>query len=301
MQFPSRRTRLSALLAGMLLLGLVWGSGVQAQTFQSTYQAQPGDTHQSIAAKHGISVALLHSLNPQIEIYRQPAWGTVYLVPTVALTGSSPGYCPQLHTVNPRESLAWIADAYHISVAELARLNNLDVNAPIYDGYVLCLPANASLSGFVGSAAPASGAVPTGVPAAVPSLSPTPATTQVGPWTGYYYNYLRSSAPVLTREDVGINFDWGAASPGLGVGFDNFSAIWQGNYYFSGQNYRFTALTDDGVRVWVGGVLVLDGWKEQSTTLYFKDYAPPRGIHLVQVEYYESGIDANISVNWTQN
>ena len=301
MNLLSRRTRLSLVLAGLLLLGLVGGSAAQAQTFRSTYQAQPGDTHQSIAYRHGISVTLLHSLNPHVAIYQRPAWGAVYRVPTAALLGAPPRYCPQLHTVNPNESLSWIAGAYHVSIDELARINNLSPSSPIYDGYVLCLPGHASLSGFVGSTTPAYRGAPAVAPAAAPYLAPVPGATQVGPWTGYYYNFLQSSAPVLTRSDASINFHWGTSSPGPGVGFDNFSIIWQGNHYFSGQNYRFTALTDDGVRVWVGGVLVIDGWKEQATTLYFKDYAPPRGTHLVQVEYYELGIDANVSVNWAQN
>ncbi len=297
MNLLSRRIRLPLLWAGLVLLGLVWGSAVQAQTLRSTYQVQPGDTHQSIANRHGISVALLHSLNPHVAIYQRPVWGTIYLVPTAAVLGPPPGYCPQLHTVNPNESLAWIAGAYHVSVDELARMNRLSSDSPIYDGDVLCLPAHASLSGVAGPAPPTYGVAP----AVVPYLSPVPVTTQAGPWIGYYYNYLRSSAPVLTRTDASINFHWGTASPGPGVGADNFSIIWQGHHYFSGQNYRFTALADDGVRVWVGGVLVIDGWQEQATTLYFKDYAPPRGAHLVQVEYYESGIDANVSVNWAQN
>ncbi len=292
------RVRLPLPLAGMLLLGLVWSNEVHAQTFQSTYQAQAGDTHQSIAQRHGISVALLHSLNPHVAIYLQPIRGSLYRVPTAALLGSSPGYCPRLHTVNPNESLAWIAGVYRVAVEELARMNNLSPSSPIYDGYVLCLPAYTTLSGSTISTAPTYTAAPVVVPAVTAYV---PTASKVGPWTGHYYNYLQSSAPVLTRVDANIDFSWGPLSPGPGVGVDHFSVIWQGNHHFSGRNYRFMALTDDGVRVWVGGVLVIDGWKEQGTTLYFKDYAPPQGTHWVRIEYYESSIDAHISVNWVQN
>ncbi len=292
MKLFSPRYRLQLIAAFLLIAGLVWASVAQAQTFDSTYRARSGDTHQSVAARHGISVALLRSLNPHILFYRNPSSSDVYRVPTAALIGPIPRDCPQLHTVNPGETLAWIGGAYHVPVAELARINNLSPNSPIPAGYILCLPAYASLSG----AAPAPGAAPQ-----VPTIASAPVAPLAGPWTGYYYNFLHSSAPILTRTDANINFSWGTGSPGPGVGTDNFSAVWQGNHYFSGGNYRFLALTDDGVRIWVGGVLVIDGWKHQATTLYYRDYAPPQGTHLVQVEYFESGINANISVNWAQN
>ena len=293
MKVLSPRSRLPLILSCLFIVGLVWGSVVQAQTFDSTYRARSGDTHQSIAARHGISVDLLHSLNPYVAIYRHPTPGTVYLVPTAALIGPVPRGCQQLHTVNPGETLAWVGSAYHVPLAELARINNLNIQSPVYTGHILCLPIYASLSGQ--SPAPAS------VPGIAPVVGTGPVAPLVGPWTAYYYNFLQSSAPVLTRTDVNINFNWGTGSPGPGVGADNFSAVWQGNHYFSGGNYRFMSLTDDGVRVWIGGILVIDGWKTQATTLYYRDYAPPQGTHLVQVEYFESGIDANLTVNWAQN
>ncbi len=130
MKVLSPRSRLPLILSCLFIVGLVWGSVVQAQTFDSTYRARSGDTHQSIAARHGISVALLHSLNPYVAIYRHPTPGTVYLVPTAALIGPIPRGCQQLHTVNPGESLAWVGNAYHVPLAELARINNLNIQSP---------------------------------------------------------------------------------------------------------------------------------------------------------------------------
>lgn len=276
----------------MLLIGLVWGSVIQAQTFDSSYVARRGDSHQTIASRHGISVALLQSLNPYVSMYLEPKAGSVYRVPTAALIGPPPRNCAQLHTVNPNETMAWVSGAYGVPLSELAYLNNLSLTAPLLQGYILCLPSYASLSG--------SGAGPAVSPSG-PVAVQGPMATQAGPWTGYYYNFLQSSAPVLTRTDAYINFDWGTGSPGTGVGADNFSVVWQGNHHFTGGNYRFVAMTDDGVRVWVGGVLVIDGWKQQATTLYFADFAPPQGTHQVHVEYYESSSNANVSVNWAQN
>ena len=292
MKFLSHHRRLPLILAIMLLIGLVWGSVIQAQTFDSSYRARSGDTHQSIASRHGISVALLQSLNPSISMYFRPHAGTIYRVPTAALIGPVPRNCHQLHTVNANETMAWVSGAYNVPLSELSWINNLGPHSPLLQGYILCLPAYASLSG--------SGAISTVAPSGPVSIQ-GPIATQVGPWTGYYYNYLHSSAPVLTRTDASINFNWGTGSPASGVGADSFSIVWQGNHNFSGRNYRFTALADDGIRVWVGGVLVIDGWKRQATTLYYTDFAPPQGTHQVRVEYFESNSNANVSVNWAQN
>jgi len=52
---------------------------------------------------------------------------------------------------------------------------------------------------------------------------------------------------VATRTDPTINFNWGAASPMLGMGADNFSVRWVGQVQpeFS-EDYTFYTLTDDG-------------------------------------------------------
>lgn len=302
MNVLSHRRRWLSVMAAALAMCLLWATVVEGQTSSSTYVARRGDTHASIADRHGISVSLLHSLNPHISFYSGPVAGTAYLVPTVALTGPKPAYCPQLHTVNPGETLAWIAGAYFVDAQQLASMNNLRPTSPVYAGNVLCLPSHARLGGpAVKPMLPKPAPLPApAAPAPLPRAA-VPAAPKAGPWTGYYYNYQQSSAPVLTRQDTSIDFNWGQSSPGPGVGTDRFSIVWQGYHSFSGGSYTFIALTDDGVRLWVGGTLVIDGWRDQASTLYFNDYAPPRGTHLVQVEYYEAGIDANVAVNWTQN
>lgn len=296
MKYLGRRVRVWGVAIVVAVLGLLGAGAASAQTLASTYTVEAGDTYISIARRHGISLDLLQDLNPSISVYRYPRWGDRLRVPIAALIGPAPASCPQLHVVNPNETLQWIGGAYRVAVSELAWLNNLSPNAPVYPGYALCLPAHARLGG-----APASLAAPVPNPSrspAVPAVAPAAARALVGPWTGYYYNYLQSPQPAITRQDANINFAWGDASPGAGIGSDHFSAVWLGRHAFSGQTYRFVALADDGVRVWIGEALVIDGWQDQSATLFYKDYAPPRGTHQVRVEYYDSGRTAHVSVNW---
>ncbi len=122
-----------------------------------------------------------------------------------------------------------------------------------------------------------------------------------GPWTGRYFSNIDlQGGPVVTRQDAQIVFDWGADSPASGVPADRFSVQWTGTFYFTGGTYRFIAMADDGIRVWVDDALIINGWKDQSRTLYFKDYAVRYGNHTVRVEYYDTRLDASAVVNWAQ-
>ena len=109
-------------------------------------------------------------------------------------------------------------------------------------------------------------------------------------WKGEYYsNRWLTGPPVLTRNDAEVNFNWGYASPGVGVPADLFSARWTRNEYFGASgNYAFTIRTDDGMRLWVDGVLVIDAWKDQSPTSYSNTIYLAAGHHYIQVDHYEN-------------
>ncbi len=122
-----------------------------------------------------------------------------------------------------------------------------------------------------------------------------------GPWTGRYFSNIDlQGGPVVTRQDAQIVFDWRAESPASGVPADRFSVQWTGTFFFTGATYRFIAMADDGIRVWVDDALIINGWKDQSRSLYYKDYAVRYGNHTVRVEYYDVRLDATAVVNWAQ-
>ncbi len=141
-------------------------------------------------------------------------------------------------------------------------------------------------------------------PSAPPAPPPAPPSalagyTSHGPWTAYYFSNPNLDGNYATsRQDSMIVHQWGQASPAAGVPSDGFSVRWTGRFFFTGAEYRFLALADDGVRIWVDNVLVLDGWDDQSQTLYYADYTPRYGNHDVRVEYYDARLDATIVVNW---
>ena len=121
-------------------------------------------------------------------------------------------------------------------------------------------------------------------------------------WKGEYFaNTTLSGAPSLVRDDgiAGLNFDWGASGPNAcGVGSDLFSARFTRTVFFNAGTYRFTTTTDDGVRLYVDGVLRLDKWIDQGPTAYTADVALGAGNHTVVMHYYENAGGAVAKLNW---
>ncbi len=82
-----------------------------------------------------------------------------------------------------------------------------------------------------------------------------------------YYNSLDFTNPALTRTDPTVNFEWHGASPGAGVNPDIYSTRWTGYVTPSfSETYTFYTQTDDGVRLWVDGQLIVDKWVDQGWT-----------------------------------
>jgi hypothetical protein len=128
------------------------------------------------------------------------------------------------------------------------------------------------------------------------SLSPQPSFPD---WRGEYFNNPNLiGPPVLLRNDVAINFDWGNGSPGPNVPVDNFSARWTRTLSFAPGTYRFAARVDDGVRVFVNGRVIIDGWRDGPPRDYAAD-AFLSGSTEVRVEYYERGGGALIQFSIT--
>lgn len=140
-----------------------------------------------------------------------------------------------------------------------------------------------------------------GAPGASPRVS-----AAAGTWTGQYFNNIGlSGSPVLTRDDGGagavptadgtaaLDFVW-EGSPGPGVNSNSFSVRWTRTDTYAAGTYRFTSITDDGMRVFVdtnndgGDVQVVNGWFDQAPTPWFNDIVLPAGTHKVTVEYYDS-------------
>jgi PKD repeat protein len=108
-------------------------------------------------------------------------------------------------------------------------------------------------------------------------------------WTGEYFaNRELLGEPTLVRVDPSINFDWGEGSPAQEIPPDNFSVRWTAEQEMPAGTYRFSAWVDDGVRLWINDVLVLDHWNEGPPRNFAVDVNLVRGLHRFRVEYFEA-------------
>ena len=125
----------------------------------------------------------------------------------------------------------------------------------------------------------------------------------MGSWSGTYYNNMTlSGSPVLQRNDgANLDFNWALGSPGPGVNVNSWSARWEKTDTYTAGTYTFTVSADDGVRVFVDGVVILDKWIDQAETTYTAQANITAGTHTVRVEFYENGGHAVIRVGIQQS
>lgn len=137
----------------------------------------------------------------------------------------------------------------------------------------------------------------------LPDIMPQPlAAQQFGSgWTGSYFNSTDFSGnPVFTRIDQQINFNYGTGSPVPGfVNTDNFSIRWTNLEDFVAGTYRFTAIAETGVRVYIDNVVIIDrltgtGGIQNATA----DVQVPAGTRDLKVEYVALTGNATIQVFW---
>jgi uncharacterized protein YraI len=134
--------------------------------------------------------------------------------------------------------------------------------------------------------------------AAVAKLTITAVSTTITQWRGEYFNNATlSGASAFVRNDSAIDFNWGGGSPGSGVAADSFSVRWTRDLSLDAGRYRFTATTDDGMRLWVNNSLLIDKWFDQAVTTYSGEIDLPGGSVPVRMEYYErvGGAEAHLS------
>jgi hypothetical protein len=118
-------------------------------------------------------------------------------------------------------------------------------------------------------------------------------------WKGSYFsNPDLQGSPVVVRNDTKIDFRWGKGSPANGVPVDGFSVRWVRWAKFDQGLYQFCALSDDGVRVFVDGKLVINQWHDSSGDTYCTNLAMSQDTHKIRVEYYEHLERAVIRVWW---
>jgi len=121
-------------------------------------------------------------------------------------------------------------------------------------------------------------------------------------WYAQYWGnrVLWWDSVVRVNEGQGfLNHQWDMDGPGYNLPTDRFSSRFERNLHFPCGRWRFDLSSDDGVRFWIDGDLILDEWRDQVAT-FSPEVDLSDGEHQLKVEHYENGGVANIQMSWVQ-
>jgi len=119
-------------------------------------------------------------------------------------------------------------------------------------------------------------------------------------WTATYYNCTDFNCPAVATQPgyAGINFNWETGSPYTGVNADNFTARFESTQPFEDGAYEFVAMADDGIRVYIDGVLALDQFFGRPLTTDRFQRTMTAGEHTLRVDYLELTGAAQVQFQW---
>jgi hypothetical protein len=133
-----------------------------------------------------------------------------------------------------------------------------------------------------------------------PPVVTVPEASASGLKAEYFNDLAMVSTPVVTRVDQTVNFNWALNAPVAGVSND-FAVRWTGQVApkFS-ETYTFHSTTDDGVRLWIDGKMIIDNWRNQSArevtgTLFLEAGRK----YDIRMEYFDSAADASAKLSWS--
>jgi len=138
-----------------------------------------------------------------------------------------------------------------------------------------------------------------GVAAVQPPPTVTP-NTGMGLAGEYFNNKTLTGSPVMQRTEA-VNFDWSSNSPGPGVNKDNFSVRWTGKVEAAVTgDYTFQTISNDGVRLWINGVLVVNNWTNHAAETNDSPVVTLTNNqrYAITMEFYESMSAAIVKLKW---
>ena len=117
-----------------------------------------------------------------------------------------------------------------------------------------------------------------------------------------YFNNRGFTGTLVRRIDPTVYFDWGNGSPDPAISPDTFSARWRGQIQaVESGTYTFRTNSDDKVRLWVNGKLIIDNWTGAVPGIKTGTIALLAGQRYhIRVDYEENTGDAVMQLDWTQ-
>jgi PA14 domain/Chitobiase/beta-hexosaminidase C-terminal domain len=114
------------------------------------------------------------------------------------------------------------------------------------------------------------------------------------------YNSNAFTGTPIVRIDPTINFNWNTNSPDPSMATNNYTVRWTGMVQpLFNETYTFSTTTDDGVRLWVNGQLLVDHWVPQSPTTWSGQIAlNALQLYPIEMDYFQAGGGAIAQLAW---
>lgn len=119
--------------------------------------------------------------------------------------------------------------------------------------------------------------------------------------TAEYFDNMDFTGTKLTRVDATVDFDWQGGAPDASMGADQFSVRWTGKVEprYS-ETYTFHTVSDDGVRLWVNGQLLIDNWTDHAPTENTGQISLEAGQkYELRMDFFENAGGAVAQLRWS--
>ena len=116
----------------------------------------------------------------------------------------------------------------------------------------------------------------------------------------YFSNPNLTGSPVLIRVDPSIDFTWGDGKAHNVLRADSFSVRWTGTLSASQSGkHTLQVLSDDGVRLYIDGALLIDDWSNHAPTMHTCTMEFVAGnSYDVKIEYFDNSGGAVMRFGW---
>ena len=114
--------------------------------------------------------------------------------------------------------------------------------------------------------------------------------------SGHLYSFLNNGSSSVDASSLTTTSSFGKTSDAI--------IRMLGSAYFSGGTYDFSVTADDGFRVYVDGILVVNQYNKTSTTTVDNTASPitlSQGLHTVEIVYWDQGGSANFSMKYQEH
>ena len=123
---------------------------------------------------------------------------------------------------------------------------------------------------------------------------------QSGGLKAEYFRGRNFEQKMAFRTDAKVDFFWDNVSPIAGLGSENYSIRWSGLILAPATGtYVFSGVVDDGIRVKVGGITIIDNWGLNDNTPVTGAIKMAKGSYYnIEVEYFNGPREGEIRLKW---